>query len=273
MGVGERWWMPLGNRATKVCSVNFEHVRLERINIDSEFAQCQRDEPWRACYHRVQANPGEPVGVSLLMPWEATGTWRVSWCLKKERQGLCGGRYDWTTQIDKRSASVSPNPLTFPMNPPVGAETFWVVAEVRECRNVLCRWPTDFTEVEFHHIEVTVPSTDRQALEALYDAAGGSGWRRSTNWKTAAPLDQWYGVKTDNGGRVIKLNLNQNGLRGTIPVDVGILGNLTNLESLNISRNELTGTLPLSLTNLQRASNVPVPRKRRAMRAGDPGVL
>ena len=241
-----------GNRATKVCSVNLEQVRLERIYIESESAQCQRDEPWHACYHGVQANPGEPVGVSLLMPWEPTGIWRVSWCVKEERQGLCGGRYDWITQIDKRSASVIPTPLTFPMTPPAGAETFWVVAEVRECGNVLCRWPADFTEVEFHHIEVTVPSTDRQALEALYDATGGPRWRRSTNWKTAAPLDQWYGVKTDTGGQVIELNLDQNRLRGTIPVDLGILGNLTNLESLNISRNELTGTLPLSLTNLQR---------------------
>ena len=241
-----------GNRATRVCSVNLEQVGLERIYIESESAQCRRDEPWRACYHRVQANPGEPVGVSLVMPWEPTGTWRVSWCMKEERQGLCDGGYDWITQIDKRSASVSPTPLTFPMTPPAGAETFWVVAEVRECSKVLCRWPADFTEREFHHIEVTVPSTDRQALEALYDATGGSGWRRSTNWKTAAPLDQWYGVRADTGGRVIELNLDQNRLRGTVPVDVGILGNLTNLESLNISRNELTGTLPLSLTNLQR---------------------
>ena len=139
-----------GNRATKVCSVNLEQVRLERIYIESESAQCRRDEPWWACYHRVQANPGEPVGVSLLMPWEATGTWRVSWCVKEERQGLCSGSYDWITQIDKRSASVTPTPLTFPMTPPAGVETFWVVAEVRECGKALCRWPADFTEVEFH---------------------------------------------------------------------------------------------------------------------------
>ena len=97
-----------------------------------------------------------------------------------------------------------------------------------------------------------MPSTDRQALEALYDATGGPSWRRSSNWKTAAPLDQWYGVKTDTGGQVIELNLDRNKLRGAIPVDLGILGNLANLEEFDISRNELTGTLPLSLTNLQR---------------------
>ena len=36
--------------------------------------------------------------------------------------------------------------------------------------------------------------SDRAALEALYDATGGAGWTSSTNWKTSAPLDEWYGV-------------------------------------------------------------------------------
>ena len=29
------------------------------------------------------------------------------------------------------------------------------------------------------------PANDRTALEALYDATGGSGWTTGTNWKTA----------------------------------------------------------------------------------------
>ena len=37
-------------------------------------------------------------------------------------------------------------------------------------------------------------ATDRAALVALYDATGGEAWWRSTNWKTAAPLGEWYGV-------------------------------------------------------------------------------
>ena len=95
----------------------------------------------------------------------------------------------------------------------------------------------------------TVSSPDRQALEALYDATGGPSWTNSRNWKTAAPLDQWYGVSTDVGGRVIELNLDNNGLSGTIPAG---LGKLTNLLTLYVSRNRLSGKLPSSLTNLQR---------------------
>ena len=44
--------------------------------------------------------------------------------------------------------------------------------------------------------------TDRAALEAFYDATGGASWTNNTNWKTAAPLDEWHGVTTDAAGRV-----------------------------------------------------------------------
>ena len=36
--------------------------------------------------------------------------------------------------------------------------------------------------------------SDRAALAALYDATGGAGWANSTNWRTSAPLGEWYGV-------------------------------------------------------------------------------
>ena len=45
-------------------------------------------------------------------------------------------------------------------------------------------------------------AADRAALEALYDATGGPGWTDSTNWKTSAPIGEWFGVTTDAAGRV-----------------------------------------------------------------------
>ena len=97
-------------------------------------------------------------------------------------------------------------------------------------------------------------ATDRAALEALYDATGGADWTDSTNWKTAAPLDTWYGVTTDAAGRVTRLELGENGLTGSLPP---ALGSLANLERLGLSQNELTGTIPGelgSLANLERLS-------------------
>ena len=100
-------------------------------------------------------------------------------------------------------------------------------------------------------LEVTVtPSADaadRAALEAFYDATGGAGWTDSTNWKTEAPLGEWYGVRTDGSGRVAGLGLGANGLAGSIP---GELGSLANLDSLELFGNALRGPIPAELGNL-----------------------
>ena len=97
--------------------------------------------------------------------------------------------------------------------------------------------------------ERAVLAAERAVLTAFYDATGGPGWTNSTNWKTAAPLDQWYEVTTDAEGRVIALNLDENELTGSIPPE---LGNLTRLEFLHLNNNGLTGTIPPELGNLSR---------------------
>ena len=61
---------------------------------------------------------------------------------------------------------------------------------------------------------------DRAALEALYDATNGANWSRNDNWKTDEPLGQWFGVRTSDG-RVVRLELYDNQLSGTIPGEIG----------------------------------------------------
>ena len=48
-------------------------------------------------------------------------------------------------------------------------------------------------------------ASDRAVLEALYDATGGPDWIDNTNWKTASPLGEWFGVTIDTAGRVTRL--------------------------------------------------------------------
>ena len=48
--------------------------------------------------------------------------------------------------------------------------------------------------------------TDREILELFYDATDGDNWRSNTNWKTDAPLNEWYGV-TATGDTVTRLDL------------------------------------------------------------------
>ena len=85
------------------------------------------------------------------------------------------------------------------------------------------------------------PSTDRDALVALYDATDGANWTNNTNWLSEAPLDEWHGVTTDSTGRVTELSLPENELHGAIPSE---LGALANLEAVDLSDNQLHGAIP-----------------------------
>ena len=76
----------------------------------------------------------------------------------------------------------------------------------------------------------TVAMTDREVLEALYEATGGSDWSDRANWLSAAPLGEWFGVVTDSNGRVTSLALTGNGLSGEIPPALGRLASLERLD-------------------------------------------
>ena len=120
-------------------------------------------------------------------------------------------------------------------------------------------------------VQPTGPDSDRAALIALYDATGGANWTNRTNWLSDEPLEHWYGVTTDDDGRVTQLLLRENNLNGPIPAAVGnltglvrldfqgnqlsesipgSLGNLSNLEQLRLYDNQLSGSVPTWLGNL-----------------------
>ena len=95
--------------------------------------------------------------------------------------------------------------------------------------------------------EIGCASRDRAALEAFYHATGGGGWTNRTNWLSASPLSEWYGVTVDDTGCVTHLDLSNNQLAGILPVQ---LGYLVDLEGLTLWGNRLTGIIPPSITNL-----------------------
>ena len=96
---------------------------------------------------------------------------------------------------------------------------------------------------------MTVAVSERQALEALYEATDGPNWANSDNWLTDAPLWDWYGLDTDASGPVVRMQLRANLLAGPIPAE---LGNLANLVGLTLHFNDLTGDIPQSFLTLDR---------------------
>ncbi len=94
------------------------------------------------------------------------------------------------------------------------------------------------------------PLSDRDILVAVYEATGGPKWKHTDNWLTDEPLGSWYGVRVNDTGRVIGLDLSGNRMRGAIPRE---LGELSELETLDLSPNpSLGGRLPKELAALGR---------------------
>ena len=89
--------------------------------------------------------------------------------------------------------------------------------------------------------------SDREALVALYNATNGDDWDDDDNWLSSADIGKWWGVTTDDNGRVIHLDLSDNELSGTLPSEIGWL---VSLKSLDFSGNELKGKIPPALGNL-----------------------
>ena len=90
---------------------------------------------------------------------------------------------------------------------------------------------------------------DRAALVALYNSTGELEWLTDGNWLSEEPLGEWYGVTTNDAGRVTELFLGYPGknLAGYIPPE---LGNLSALKILELSYNQLTGPIPPELGKL-----------------------
>jgi hypothetical protein len=121
---------------------------------------------------------------------------------------------------------------------------------------------------------LAVPTSERDALVALYNSTNGNSWSNNSNWNSSEPVASWYGIRTTNiggAGHVSEINLGSNNLTGTIPMEIGDfpqltnlglwanqitgnippeIGNLTNLVVLDISPNTFSGTIPEEIGNL-----------------------
>ncbi len=96
-------------------------------------------------------------------------------------------------------------------------------------------------------------AVQRDALVAIYHATNGPDWNKNGNWLSDAPLGEWFGVTTDAHDRVVRLNLSQNQLQGTLPPEIGQLAGLVNL---NVQGNQLQGEIPPEIGNLDNVTHL-----------------
>ena len=112
----------------------------------------------------------------------------------------------------------------------------------------------DLLGIWIDDLDKTLIPTCREALITFYFATGGSEWEHNTNWRRSdTSLAQWFGVTTDDDGRVTTIDLSGNKLVGALPARIG---NLIHLEKLDLSGNELAGSIPPELRNLANLSTL-----------------
>ncbi len=81
-----------------------------------------------------------------------------------------------------------------------------------------------------------------EVLVDLHNQTNGRYWKNRTNWNSARPFGDWYGVSTNEAGQIIELNLADNNLEGVI---TSRFGKLIHLERLDLSGNDrLYGKIP-----------------------------
>ena len=95
------------------------------------------------------------------------------------------------------------------------------------------------------------PDLVHASLSAIYVATDGDNWTDNTGWDvTMVPAEEefsnWYGIVTALG-RVVVLDLSDNNLTGTLPVE---WGGLSELEFLWLFYNSLSGPIPVELGQL-----------------------
>lgn len=82
---------------------------------------------------------------------------------------------------------------------------------------------------------------ERSALITLYNATGGSHWRKRDNWLTKLDVCTWFGVRCERD-QVVGLALADNNLTGSFP---SIVLELPFLEELTLSGNNIAFTFDL----------------------------
>ncbi|MCP5052518.1 MAG: hypothetical protein GY940_35445, partial [bacterium] len=111
-------------------------------------------------------------------------------------------------------------------------------------------------------LHAAIPTIEREALIALYNATDGDNWTVNSGWKDGAlepdgfgPVGSegnWFGIDVSDD-HVLMIDLSGYNLTGNIPSE---LGNLSHLVFIFLGGNKLNGSIPPELSNLDNLTHL-----------------
>ena len=110
-------------------------------------------------------------------------------------------------------------------------------------------WLSTIENASYEACGVINPHPDVEALTAFFNATNGPEWYNKNNWLSHSPLETWYGIVTNEAGRVTEINMFANNLKGELPPEIG---GLSDLKRLYLERNSVTGRIPQEIGQLQK---------------------
>ena len=101
---------------------------------------------------------------------------------------------------------------------------------------------------------LTIPKTECEALEALWNSTGGENWTNTDGWGVDTNVANWHGITlTEDNASVDKIDMQQgnailgNNLVGEIP---DAISGLSHLRLLFLGSNHLFGNIPTTLKDI-----------------------
>lgn len=87
----------------------------------------------------------------------------------------------------------------------------------------------------------------RWALAVFFFGLGGEAWVNRDGWLTSANECSWFTSTSgesvcDELGRFVRLGLDENNLKGSLPAEIGLLSD--SLTEINVGKNQLSGSIP-----------------------------
>ena len=143
---------------------------------------------------------------------------------------------EWIQQMETRSL--------------IETELYFTIAENTEGKDregTITVKDKNSTKQQIVTISQTTTDLEREVLLAFYKLTNGDGWKNNANWCSDRPLSEWYGISTDQDGKVISIHMDRNNLIGQFPSNIG---DLSKLRYLSLNDNYLYGEIPESFYNL-----------------------